>query len=273
MKLQKALEKARQEHSDNLTDIPVSEGQTGTPAADDRLQENRPYFKQAPGTGKSKIVALDSRKAERNRCVCLRSEGEAVEKYKFLRTQVLQRTKKNNWNTVMLTSALPGEGKTLTAINLALSFAREFDRSVLLVDCDLRQQMVCQYMGLPGENGLIDYLNDRKEISDLIVSPGIDKFTVISGGETVQDSTELLNSPKMRSLVSEMKDRYPDRYIFLDPPPLLSSADALAFAPLVDCVIVVVEAGKTQKEDLEKATAMIPEGKMLGMVLNEKGAG
>jgi non-specific protein-tyrosine kinase len=170
----------------------------------------------------------------------------------------------------MITSAMPGEGKTLTAINLAFVFAREFNQTVLLVDSDLRQQKIHRCLGLPNGAGLADYLLDDRPLKDLIVWPGVERLTVISGGRTIRESTELIGSPKMKDLVAEMKSRYDDRYVFFDVPPLLSGADALAFAPFVSAILMVVQAGRTSIQHVQKALDLLPKDKFLGFVLNRQ---
>jgi non-specific protein-tyrosine kinase len=214
-------------------------------------------------------MKLDPQKVSEKRCVSVVSEAPETEFYSVLRTRILHRTRENGWNTIMITSAVPGEGKTVTAINLAFSFAREFSQTVLLVDCDFRQQKVHQYLGLSSDSGLIDHLKYNKPIKDLLIWPGIEKLTLISGGKTVRDSAELLGSPKMKALVTEMKARYEDRYLFFDVPPVLVGADALAFAPLVDSILMVVDA-RTSIQDVLKALELVPEEKFLGFVLNRQ---
>ena len=191
-----------------------------------------------------------------------------AEVYKVLRTQILQHTKEKGGNTIMITSALPGEGKTLTAINLAFTFAKLFEQTVLLVDADLKQQAIHQTLGFSSDVGLIDYLVGEKSVMDLIVWPGIDKLTLISGGRTVHESTEFLGSNKMRELVTDMKTRYPDRYVLFDVPPILSGADTLDLVPLVDHVLMVVRHGATPIDDVRKAIELIPQEKVIGFVLN-----
>jgi protein-tyrosine kinase len=115
---------------------------------------------------------------------------------------------------------------------------------------------------------LVDYVLDNCPIKEMIVWPGVEKMTFISGGKTLQGSSELLGSPKMKELVAEMKTRYPDRYVIFDVPPVLSAADALAFAPLVDHVVMVVKAGDTPLPDIKEALKMLPQEKILGIVLN-----
>ena len=170
----------------------------------------------------------------------------------------------------MVTSALSGEGKTVTAVNLALTFAKAFSQTALLVDADLKRQQVHQVLGFESDRGLGDYLQDGCDVSELIVWPGIEKLTVISGGKRIEESSELLGSPGMRTLVEGMKSRYEDRYIFFDVPPVLSGADAICFAPLVDHILFVVQADKSSMANVSKALGMLPKEKVLGIVLNRQ---
>jgi protein-tyrosine kinase len=223
----------------------------------------------SPSYSNSRPVRLNPQILAENRCVGYQSGTPEMEYYRVLRTHILQQTG-GRGNTVMVTSANPGEGKTLTAINLAFTFAREFKQTALLVDCDLKRQQIHERLGFSSEKGLVDYLIDDTPISDLMVWPGVEKLTVISGGNTVKDSSELLGSLGMKNLVIDMKNRYPDRYVFFDVPPLLTCADSLAFAPLVDYVLIVVQAGKTSLQDVNRALKLLPSEKILGLVMNRQ---
>jgi len=224
----------------------------------------------APVYSLSRSVRLNPRVMSANRCVAFQPDSPEVEFYRQLRTRVLQLSGGEGGATVMVTSALPGEGKTLTAINLALTFAKEFKQTALLVDCDLRQQQVHTLMGFPSDRGLVDYLMDDCPITELFVWPGVEKLSVISGGKTVRDSCELLGSPGMKDLVFDMKHRYPERYIFFDAPSILTSADAITFAPLVDYILVVAQAGQTSLKDINRAVELLPPEKILGLVMNRR---
>jgi len=224
----------------------------------------------SPTYSQSRRVVLDAPTVVENRCIGILPDAPELEFYKVLRTHILQRTRATGANTVMITSAFAGEGKTLTAINLALTFAKEFRQTALLVDCDLRQQKIHNYLGTGGEKGLIDHLLNDVPVNELIVWPQIEKLTVISGGMPFHESSELLGSPKMRELIAEMKGRYPDRYILFDVPPVLVGADALAFAPLVDWILVVVQSGSTQVSEINRALQVLPRQKILGLVLNRQ---
>lgn len=222
----------------------------------------------SPSYSQSRTVHLDPGLIAGNRCLAYLDNTPEAEAYRILKAQVLQRTKDSGDNTIMVTSAVPGEGKTLTAINLAFTLARDFQHTVLLVDGDLRNQSIHKYLGCPGEKGLIDFLADDTPVSELIAWPGVEKMTLISGGRPFQESAEILGSSRMNGLVSEMKERYPARYIIFDAPPVLTGADVLTLAPLVDQVIMIVQAGKTSMEDINKALQLLPKEKILGFVLN-----
>ena len=211
---------------------------------------------------------LDPDRFARNRFVAFDPGAPEVEFYRMLRTKILHRTEGIGGVTVMVTSALPGEGKTTTAINLAFTFAKAYSQTVLLVDADLKQQKIHEVLGFENDKGLADYLLDSCPLSDTIVWPGIEKLTILSGGRTVTESSELIGSPGMKVLVEEMKSRYPERYVIFDVAPVLIGADALSFAPLVDCILFVVQAGRTSLQDVNRAIKMLPQEKVLGLVLN-----
>ena len=223
----------------------------------------------SPSYSVSREVRLDPAVLEKNRVVAYNTASPEIEAYRVLRTRIRHRTK-GGGTTVMVTSALSGEGKTVTAVNLALTFAKAYMQTALLVDADLRRQQVHQVLGFESDRGLGDYLRDGCDLSELIVWPGVDKLTVISGGKRIEESSELLGSPGMRTLVHGMKSRYPDRYVIFDAPPVLAGADAISLAPLVDHILFVVQAEKSSMADVRKALGMLPKEKILGLVLNRQ---
>ncbi len=293
MKLRKALEKAKKErgtesppvsikpHRKEIDQAGPEEARVSTavkpkpkpevPVSPDEKPKGQIGWKP-PVYSESGRFEFDHKKAAQNRCVALFPESEEIEFYKILRTQIQQRTKQQGWNTIMITSTQPHEGKTITSINLAVTMAKEFNQTVLLVDCDLRRQKIHNYLGLKNKRGLVDYLIDDRPLNDLITWPNIPHMTLISGGRIIRESTELLGSPKMKELVREMKARYDDRYVLFDVSPILAGADAAAFAPLMDGVVVVVEAARTTKKEVKKALSLIPQEKLIGVVLNKSKA-
>ncbi len=222
----------------------------------------------SPRYDTSRSITLDPLILAKNRCLVYLDNTPQAEPFRVLRSQLLQRTRQAGANTIMITSALPGEGKTTTAINLAVSIAKEFEHTVMLVDADLRKQSVHEYLGTEGEKGLVDHLVNGTPLSELVNWPGIEKLTFISGGRLVNESAEILGSPRMRDLIADMKGRYPDRYVIFDASPVLAGADVLTLAPLVDKIVLVVHAGKTSLEDVSKALQYLPQEKVMGVVLN-----
>jgi capsular exopolysaccharide synthesis family protein len=197
-------------------------------------------------------------------------DGPYVDAYKILRTRVLQQLREKHWNTLAVTSSGDGEGKTLTAINLAISLAGEVSQTVLLVDADLRHPSVHTYFGIPNARGLSDYLTGDVPVQDILFNPaGISGFVVLPGGRALPNSSEMLNSPKMVRLVEELKSRYASRIVIFDLPPLLTAADALSFAPYVDAALLVIEEGKTQAEEMRYAAELLARTNLIGTVLNK----
>jgi non-specific protein-tyrosine kinase len=233
-------------------------------AKSDKAGWAAPHYKEA------RKVQLDPNLIADNRIVCMVPDAPEIDFYKILRTQVQHRTKDNDWRTIMVTSVNPGEGKTLTSINLSITFAKEFNQTVLLVDADLIRQNVHKYLGIHSDKGLIDYLVNDRPLKDYIIWPGIEQLTLISGGRTIHDSSELLGSPQMKALVQEMKTRYKNRYVFFDVPPVLGGADAIVLASLVDAIIMVVAEGETSIRDVKVALELLPKEKFLGFVLNRQ---
>jgi len=125
-------------------------------------------------------------------------------------------------------------------------------------------------MGYASGVGLVDYLLQERPLKDLVVWPGIEQLTLVSGGRIVSNSAELLSSPRMKALVAEMKTRYEDRYILFDSAPVLAGADAMALAAHVDCVVMVVEEGRTRMREVKEAISMLPAEKLLGFVINRQ---
>jgi protein-tyrosine kinase len=230
-------------------------------------EENKTW--KAPVYSQSRPLPIDFDSAEKNHCICALPQQPESDHYRVLRTQIQHICDERDWRAVMITSTEPGEGKTLTSINLAFAFAKAYHQTVLLVDCDFRRQNIKNYLGLKSDIGLVESLLGDVPLKDTIIWPGVEKLAIISGSRTITESSELLASPMMRSMVREMRNRYTDRYLFFDVPPILGGADALAFAPAVDGILLVVGANGASKKEIRKSLELIPEGKLLGVVLNK----
>lgn len=214
-------------------------------------------------------VALSPGVMERNRLISGMGKDAATAAYKLLRTQVLQRLGANHWNALAVVSTNAHEGRTLTAINLAISLAQEVNHTVLLVDLNLHSPAVHGYLGDNPLYGLSDYLLNGIELKDILFNPGIDRLVVLPAGGGLANSSEMLSFPKMTALVEELKARYPSRIVLFDLPPLLASDDALVFAPYVDAALLVIEDGATEREELLRAMELLGDTPIIGAVLNK----
>ncbi len=273
--IDKALERAKalnkkKEKPEPLTGVPEHSPAPASPAVEG-MTEHQVVPEDIFYTV-TRVMPVDPDNLRRQRLLVEGGETDpgVAEGYKVLRTHIMQQTAEEGRNTLMVTGPLPGEGKTLTAINLAISISQELNHTVLLVDADLRSPSIAQYFGLPEELGLVDHLISGTPINELLVHPeGLAKLVILPAGRPVTQAAELLNSPAMRELVQELKHYHPNRYVLFDLPPLLTFADALTFAPMVDGVIVVVEAAKTPRESITRCQEMLKKYRLLGFVLNK----
>jgi exopolysaccharide/PEP-CTERM locus tyrosine autokinase len=173
-------------------------------------------------------------------------------------------------NLILVTSSVPGEGKTFTAINLALSIAMERDKWVLLVDADVAKPSISKLLGIKPQAGLIDLLiGSGLRLSDTLVKTDIPNFSILPAGALHQYSTELLASDTMKRLAKEMAERYPDRIVIFDSPPLLAATQAPVLANLVGQVVLVVEAEVTPQYIVQESAAKLDACKVVGCVLNK----
>ncbi|MFM7272250.1 MAG: CpsD/CapB family tyrosine-protein kinase [Gammaproteobacteria bacterium] len=193
--------------------------------------------------------------------------------FRILRTKVLQEMRENNWRTLAVVGATSGVGKSTIASNLALSIALDSNQTVLLVDADLRKPRVATYFGLSPSKGLGDYLSADIPVQDLLINPGVERLVLLPATGSYSNSTELLGSRKMSTLVGELRSRYESRLVMFDLPPLLASGDALGFLPQFDCALLVVENGGNTAAQLKEATRLLEKTKLLGWVLNKADAG
>jgi protein-tyrosine kinase len=217
----------------------------------------------------TRTVKISDEVRNRNRLVAAIENHPLRDLYKMLRTKVLQEMRANNWNTLVVTSPASGAGKTHTAINLAIAIAGDLSHTALLIDGDLRHPAAHQYFGFEPEFGLNDYLFNDIPLNKVLFHPDMGRLTVLPGKEVINESAEMLASPKIVSMLSEIRSRYTDRIIVLDVAPVLSVDDALALAPNVDCVLMVAEAGATSRDDLAEALEMLDGLPIIGTVLNK----
>jgi receptor protein-tyrosine kinase len=173
-------------------------------------------------------------------------------------------------NLIMITSAMPGEGKTFTAINLAMSLAMELDHTVLLVDADVARPAVLERLGLPAAKGLLDLLTAPQiELADVLLRTNVERLSILPAGTHHDRATELLASEGMNRLLEDLAGRYPDRIIVFDAPPLLPSTESRVLATHMGQVVVVVEAEKTPQSAVEQALATIESCPVVMTLLNK----
>lgn len=255
-KLEKALEKARQQRSTELSGATISRP-TNTAASSGAysipITESSPFFEEV---------------LEKNRIVANRTKSTEADLFRILRTQVLQSMNKAGLKTLAITSPNYGDGKTTIAINLAVSIALDLKQTVLLVDLDLRKPSIHKYLGLEPHYGLTDYLSGRSTIAESLMRLPFERLTTLPAGHVLDHSSETLASPQMAHLAHELKTRYPDRMVIYDMPPLLAQDDPLAFLPHVDAALLVVKDGSTTTYDIKRSLEILASANVVGTVLN-----
>lgn len=214
-------------------------------------------------------VSTDAQALRGDRIILAEGIEPVSDSYKVLRTQILQRMRARDLRTLAITSPSPGDGKTTTAINLAISLARDVNQTVLLVDLDMKRPSVAKYFRHNAEDaGISDYLTYEKDLGDIMFNPGIERLVVLPGHAPIAQSSEVLSSPRFLALLDELKTRYEDRLILFDMPPLFAGDDVIAFLPHVDAAMLVVEDGKITKAELQQAEQLLGE-KVIGLAVNK----
>ena len=215
-------------------------------------------------------VVLNKDVLAKNRCIAMSPGSPFLGPYKVLRTQIYKRTQAEGWNTLMVTSAVPGEGKTYTAINLAMSIAMELQRTVLLVDADVVQPSIAARLGLNLGPGLIDLLeNSHTDLSTYLVKTSIPDLSVLGAGRRHGRSTELLASAAMARLVDDLANRYPDRVVLFDSPPMLATSESSVLARHMGQIVLTVEAGATPRSAISRVVRMLDACDIVIPVLNK----
>ncbi len=199
-------------------------------------------------------------------------DSPIAEEYRKLKTVILRVTREKFLNTVMVTSAISGEGKSVTSANLAVMMAREYGQTVLLIDADLRRPSLQGYLGMAPRVGLADCLDDSIDAGRAIVKTGIPKLSFMSSGKSVENPSELLTSQRMKEFLLELKHRYQDRYIIIDTAPILLFAETQALSLLVDGVLVVVKEGGVSFKGITQMLEILKGSNLLGMVYNNASA-
>ncbi|HET6157705.1 MAG TPA: CpsD/CapB family tyrosine-protein kinase [Dongiaceae bacterium] len=214
------------------------------------------------------IAKCDQRRTGRERLVADSASHPASDIYGLLRTQVLQRMKKHGMSTLAVTGPELGSGVTTTAANLAIAIALDVNQTVLLVDLNLRSPAIHEKFGFEPRAGIDDYLRGEVHLKDCLVCPGLPRLVVLPAREAKGETAEIISSPRMTALAKELQNRYADRIIIYDTPPLLTAGDTLGFLPNVDAVLLVARSGRTTKAELDKSAHLLGNKAIVGTLLN-----
>jgi capsular exopolysaccharide synthesis family protein len=215
------------------------------------------------------VVALDEARRERERILAPGADGAAGAPYKMLRTQVMRRLTELNANTLAVMSASNGDGKTLTAINLAIAIAAQPGYTALLVDLDLRNPNIHRRFGIEPKVGVEECLEQDRAIYEAMVKiEGYDRLSVLPARTAVAHSSELLASKYTGEVVQELRTRYFNRVLIFDLPPVLMTDDALAFSEHVQAGLLVVAEGKTARDEVMRSLMLLHKLAIVGTVLN-----
>ncbi|WP_314438543.1 XrtA-associated tyrosine autokinase [Massilia timonae] len=231
----------------------------------------------APAPGRTRRVELDlSRMRELGMVTAAGGRTNLLEEFRIIKRPLLKRAfaergpKDNPANLIMVTSSLPGEGKTYCSINLAMSIAMELDHTVLLVDADVARPSVLRTLGLPTQRGLMDILlDDKLDLSDVMLRTNVDTLAILPAGTSTAQATELLASSTMTAMLHELAHRYPDRIIIFDSPPLMLTSEARVLASHMGQIVVVVEAQTTTQHAVKEALAQLEGMSNVNLVYNK----
>lgn len=194
----------------------------------------------------------------------------AAEEFRKLKQNLVRITKREGFqNTILITSGTVGEGKSVTSTNLAISLAQEFDHTVLLVDADLRRPTCHNLLCLDNSYGLSDCLMDGADISKGMIRTGIGKLSFLPAGTPMANPGELLASKRMADVLKEMKERYSDRYVIIDTPPVLPFAESRTLGRLADMVVLVIKEGRMSKYELRETMEALSGANLAGAVFSQ----
>jgi protein-tyrosine kinase len=257
-KIKQAIEKARQQ-SGEKAEIPRPVAVAPAPTS----EIGEISYRQ------TRVVKLNPRHLEKHRIVAMNKSSLSSVSFDLLRTQVLQKMEEHGWRTLAIVSPVPECGKSVVAINLAISIAHYTSKTAMLVDFDLRKPRIAAYLGLPDGTSLNEVLEDGVDASEAFVNPGMPKLVVMPTARPIRKSAEMLASGKVKQLVCDLRDRYKERIVIFDLPPLLSVDDAIAVLPQIDCVLMVVGNGMVTKHEMEESLRHLHTTHLLGVILNK----
>lgn len=265
-RIKQAIEKSRQQGKDQerlLQPAPPPDSASPAFPAPAAAEISEISYKQTP------VVKLDPRHLEKHRIVALNKSDPNSVCFDLLRTQILQKMEENGWRTLAIVSPGPECGKTVVAINLAMSIANYTNKTAILVDLDLRKPKIAEYLDLPIGKSLNEVLEGETSLHEALVNPGVPKLVVAATARPIRNSAEILASHNVKQLVQDLRERYKERIVIFDLPPLLSVDDAIAVLPQIDCALVVVGNGMATKHEIEECLHHLHATNLLGVILNK----
>jgi len=196
------------------------------------------------------------------------SRSKVTDSFRHLRTQLLQKSKNENF-IVLVTSVAEGSDSSFVSMNMGAAFSFEESKTSLVIDCDIKSHKLEDMLGLEYEYGLLDFLESDIDTSEILKDVGIKRLRIIPSGQKKNIENEFFTTEKMKRLLDDLVDRYNDRYVVLNAPSIMTSADTNILIELVDYVVVVVPYGRVTNSDLEMALRKIDKEKLIGVVLND----
>jgi protein-tyrosine kinase len=270
-RIEAALERVRQRHEAEQTASDTSELVAPRRAAPPRTAAARQIANDA--MPRFPLVDYDLRTCAAARILIghedtSRSNASGAAAYRMLRTRVLQRTRSNRWSTIGVTSPGPGEGKSVTALNLAMALAREGNSNVFLLDLDMRNPKMCEYLGVVPPREINECFTGDAQPADVLFSIGVEHLILAGSRTPTTEASELLATEHLEDLFDYIHGIAPEPLILVDLPPLLSTDDAIIVAPKVDAVLLVLSEGKSRRDNAAKALDLLTEFELAGIVLN-----
>jgi len=214
-------------------------------------------------------VLYDDNHIDKNMVTLLKPQSFEAEQFKILRTNLLFPSSGKSPRTILVTSSVPDEGKSIIAANLSVSIAQSIQEHVLLIDCDIRRPCVHTQFGFGDVPGLSDHLSKGIPVSSLLLNTKVNKLSILPGGNPYYNPSELISSQQMSRLLQEVKYRYSDRFIVIDSPPPKLTAESSALSRQVDGVLIVIEYGRTSREMVSDLVNTIGKDKIIGVVFNK----
>lgn len=252
------------------TPVMSNKGMNAADISYKRVKKVAKLKKQDQGTPFSKDkISYDVNKIDPNLVALLKPQSFENEQFKMLRTNLLFPPSGKSPRTILITSALPAEGKSFVAANLAISIAQSIQEYVLLIDCDIRRPTIHTKFGFGDVPGLSEHLANGTPLSSLLLKTEVNKLSILSGGKPPYNPSELLSSQRMSKLLGEVTERYRDRYIVIDSPPPKLTAETSAISRQVDGILLVVEYGSTSRQMVSDLMGIMGKEKILGIILNK----